>query len=161
MRGKIMIALKTSLFMIFVPLLLMGIFPIWLMNSQPALFSFGPLRRLALPLWGLGTSMAIWCARAFTVVGHGTPSPADPPKELVVSGLYRFVRNPIYVGALLILLGHVFWHPSPSILWMPLIVAVCAHLFVILYEEPHLRKTFGASYEQYCQSVRRWIPRLK
>jgi protein-S-isoprenylcysteine O-methyltransferase Ste14 len=155
-----MTALKTSLFMIFVPGVLMVAFPIRLMATDPALFSFGLLRWLALPLWAAGAAVVIWCAWAFTVRGRGTPSPADPPRELVVSGLYRYVRNPIYVGALLILLGHVFWHPARSILWMPVIVGITAHLFVTLYEEPHLRKTFGAAYEQYCMSVPRWIPKL-
>jgi protein-S-isoprenylcysteine O-methyltransferase Ste14 len=156
-----MTALKTILFMLFVPGLLLVVFPVWLMTTQPALFSFGLFRWLALPLWLAGASGTLWCAWAFTLRGHGTPSPADPPRELVVSGLYRYFRNPIYIGAMLVLLGHVFWHPSRSILWMPVILAVCAHLFVILYEEPHLRKTFGVAYERYCLKVPRWIPQLK
>jgi protein-S-isoprenylcysteine O-methyltransferase Ste14 len=156
-----MTALKTILFMLLVPGLLMVAFPIWLMATDPALFSFSPFRWLALPLWALGAAVALWCAWAFTVRGRGTPSPTDPPKELVVTGLYRHIRNPIYVGVVIILLGHVLWHPSRSILWMPLIVAVASHLFVTLYEEPHLRKTFGAAYEQYCQQVPRWIPKVR
>jgi protein-S-isoprenylcysteine O-methyltransferase Ste14 len=156
-----MTALKTFLFMLFIPGLLLVAFPIWLMTTQPVLFSFGLFRWLALPCWAAGAAMTIWCAWAFTVRGHGTPSPTDPPRELVVSGLYRYVRNPIYLGVVVFLLGYVLWHPSPSILWMPVIVAVSAHLFVTLYEEPHLRKTFGADYEQYCRLVPRWIPRLK
>jgi protein-S-isoprenylcysteine O-methyltransferase Ste14 len=139
----------------------MGAFPFWLMAASPALFSFGPLRWLALPLLATGAAMAIWCAYAFTVRGHGTPSPTDPPRELVVSGLYRYVRNPIYVGAFIILLGNVLWHPSPPILWMPAILAVSAHLFVTLYEEPNLHKTFGLAYKNYCSKVPRWFPRLK
>lgn len=102
----------------------------------------------------------VWCAWAFTVRGHGTPLPTDPPKDLVVSGLYRFTRNPIYVGVVLFLLGHGFWVPTRAILLMPLLVAVSSHLFVIFYEEPHLQKTFGAAYVAYCQSVPRWIPRM-
>ena len=148
--------------MLFVPGLLLVVFPVWLMTThQSALFSFGLLRWLALPFWAAGAAVTLWCAWAFTVRGHGTPSPADPLKVLVVSGLYRYVRNPIYVGVVLVLLGHVFWHPSPPILWMPVIVAVCAHLFVTLYEEPHLQKTFGVAYQDYCRNVPRWIPRLK
>lgn len=156
-----MTALKTTLFMLLVPGLLLVAFPAWLMATDPALFSFGPCRWLALPLWALGAAMMLWCAWAFTERGRGTPSPTDPPKELVVSGMYRFVRNPIYVGVVIFLLGHVLWHPSRSILWMPLIVAVASHLFVTLYEEPHLHKTFGAVYERYCQQVPRWLPRMK
>jgi protein-S-isoprenylcysteine O-methyltransferase Ste14 len=156
-----MTALKTLLFMLFVPGLLLVIFPVWLMATDPTLFSFGIFRWLAPPLWAIGAAVLIWCAWAFTVRGHGTPAPIDPPTELVVSGLYRHVRNPIYISVVVFLLGHVFWHPSRSILWMPVIVAVCSHLFVTLYEEPHLHKTFGAAYEQYCREVPRWIPRLK
>jgi protein-S-isoprenylcysteine O-methyltransferase Ste14 len=155
-----MTALKTILFMLFVPGFLLGAFPIYLMQTDPALFSFGVFRWLAIPFWSIGAAGMIWCAWAFTVRGRGTPSPTDPPKVLVVSGLYRTVRNPIYVGVVIFLIGHVLWHPARSIMWMPVIVAVCSHLFIILYEEPHLRKTFGAAYEAYCRSVPRWIPKL-
>jgi len=78
----------------------------------------------------------------------------------VVNGLYRYVRNPIYLGVLAVFMGYVLWHPSRAILLCPVLVAVSSHLFVIFYEEPHLRKTFGAAYEQYCKSVPRWNPRL-
>jgi protein-S-isoprenylcysteine O-methyltransferase Ste14 len=155
-----MTALKTFLFILFVPGVLVVVFPLWLMATDPALFSFGLFRWLAVPFWTAGAFITIWCAWAFTVRGRGTPSPADPPRELVVSGLYHYVRNPIYVGVVIFLLGHVLWHPASSILWMPLIVAVSSHLFVIFYEEPHLRKTFGTRYQTYCQAVPRWIPRV-
>jgi protein-S-isoprenylcysteine O-methyltransferase Ste14 len=155
-----LITLKTILFMLFVPGTLLVAIPVWLMETDPELFSFGVFRWLAILFWVAGTAIMIWCAWAFTVRGKGTPSPTDPPKELIVSGLYCYVRNPIYVGVMLFLLGHVLWHPSQSILWMPFIVAVSSHLFVTLYEEPHLRKTFGAAYEAYCRSVPRWIPRF-
>jgi protein-S-isoprenylcysteine O-methyltransferase Ste14 len=156
-----MTALKTILFMLLVPGLFMVAFPVWLMAKDPALFSFGPFRWLAIPCWILGAAVTIWCAWAFTVRGHGTPSPTDPPRQLVVSGLYHYVRNPIYVGVIIFLLGHMFWHPARAILWMPVIVAVASHLFVTLYEEPHLRKAFGAVYEEYCRTVPRWIPKVK
>jgi protein-S-isoprenylcysteine O-methyltransferase Ste14 len=155
-----MTAFKTILFMLLVPGLLLVVLPIWLMSTTPALFSFGILRWLAVPLWAAGATITVWCAWAFTVRGRGTPSPTDPPRELVTSGLYRYVRNPIYLGVLIFLLGHVFWHPTLSIVLMPVLVAVSSHPFVILYEEPHLRKAFGAAYEYYYQSVPRWIPRM-
>ena len=154
-------ALKTILFMLLVPGLLLGAMPIWLVHTDTALFSFGVLRWLAVPFWVAGTAVMLWCAWAFTVRGHGTPSPTDPPRELVVSGLYRYVRNPIYLGVLAVFVGYVLWHPSRAILLCPVLVAVSSHLFVIFYEEPHLRKTFGAAYKEYCQSVPRWIPRFK
>jgi protein-S-isoprenylcysteine O-methyltransferase Ste14 len=90
-----MTVLKTILFMLLVPGLLLVVLPAWLMDTDPALFYFGIFQWLALPLWATGAAVTIWCAWAFTVRGHGTPSPTDPPRELVVSGLYRYVRNPI------------------------------------------------------------------
>jgi protein-S-isoprenylcysteine O-methyltransferase Ste14 len=155
-----MTALKTILFMLLVPGLLLGAMPIWLVQTDTALFSFGVFRWLAVPFWGIGTAVMLWCAWAFTVRGRGTPSPTDPPRELVVSGLYRYVRNPIYLGVLAVFVGYVLWHPSRALLLCPLLVAVSSHLFVIFYEEPHLRKTFGPAYDAYCKSVPRWIPKL-
>jgi protein-S-isoprenylcysteine O-methyltransferase Ste14 len=153
-----MTALKTVLFMLLIPGLLLVAMPIWLVHTDSAMFSFGTLRWLAVPLWTLGAMVVLWCAWAFTVRGEGTPSPTDPPIKLVVNGLYRFVRNPIYLGVLAVFLGFALWHPSRALLFCPLIVAVSAHLFVVFYEEPHLRKTFGAEYEEYCRSVKRWLP---
>jgi protein-S-isoprenylcysteine O-methyltransferase Ste14 len=156
-----MTALKTILFMLLIPGLLLVGLPIYLFQTDTALFSFGIFRWLAIPFWAVGAAVMLWCAWAFTVRGRGTPLPTDPPKELVVSGLYRAVRNPIYVSVVVFLIGHALWHPARSILWMPVIVAVSSYLFVTLYEEPHLRKTFGAKYEEYCNSVPRWIPKLR
>jgi protein-S-isoprenylcysteine O-methyltransferase Ste14 len=156
-----MTALKTTLFMLLVPGLLVGAMPIWLVKTDTALFSFGIFRWLAVPLWAAGAALVLWCAWAFTVRGGGTPSPTDPPRKLVVNGLYLFVRNPIYLGVVAVFLGYVLWHPSRALLLCPVIVAVSSHLFVIFYEEPHLRKTFGAAYEEYCQSVPRWLPHFK
>jgi protein-S-isoprenylcysteine O-methyltransferase Ste14 len=152
------IALKTILFVLLVPGLLMGVMPIWLVQTDTALFSFGIFRWLAVPMWIAGVAVVLWCAWAFTVRGLGTPSPTDPPRKLVVSGLYRFVRNPIYLGVLGVFFGYLLWHPSRALLVCPLILGLCSHLFVIFYEEPRLRKTFGSAYEDYCQSVRRWLP---
>jgi len=156
-----MTALKTILFMLLVPGTFLVLLPYSLVGADVALFSFGVFHWLAIPFWAAGAASMIWCAWAFTVRGRGTPWPTEPPKELVVSGLYRYVRNPIYVGVVLFLLGYVFWYPTRAILPMPALVAVSAHLFVIFYEEPRLRKTFGAKYEEYCQAVPRWIPKLK
>jgi len=156
-----MTALKTVFFMLLVPGLLLGVMPVWLMATDTALFSFGFFRWLAVPLWLIGAAVMLWCAWDFTVKGRGTPAPIDPPRELVVSGLYRFVRNPMYGGGLLVLFGHVLWFPSLSLLVCPINFFVSFHLFVVLYEERTLRKTFGAAYDAYCRSVPRWIPRRR
>jgi len=93
--------------------------------------------------------------------GHGTPAPIDPPKELVVSGLYRYVRNPMYVGVLLILLGHFLWFKTAWMIAYAAFAFLVVHTFVTLYEEPTLKNKFGAAYERYLQKVPRWIPRLR
>jgi protein-S-isoprenylcysteine O-methyltransferase Ste14 len=114
----------------------------------------------ALVLMLLGTSGYLWCALDFAFTGRGTPAPIDPPKILVARGLYRYVRNPMYISVLLVLLGESLVFRSLPLLRYTGIVAVGFHLFVLLYEEPVLRNKFGASYEAYCQAVPRWIPRL-
>lgn len=160
-KFKKMTTLKTTLFMLLVPGLLLGVMPAWLMATDTALFSFGLFRWLAVPLWLIGAAVMLCCARDFTVKGRGTPAPIDPPREMVVTGLYRYVRNPMYVGAITILFGHVVWFPS---LWLAAYMGfmyLAFHLFILLYEEPALRKKFGAAYEAYCRSVPRWIPRIR
>lgn len=154
-----MTALKTILFFLLIPGLCLGAVPAWVIQTTQALFSFGFFRWLAVPLALAGWGIVIWCCWNFTVQGRGTPNPLDPPRELVVVGFYRYIRNPIYIGATILLIGYVFWSPSLPILLMPVICFVAASLFVRFYEEPHLRKTFGAAYENYCRSVPRWIPR--
>ena len=156
-----MTTLKTALFILFVPFLLLAVLPFWIMSNTSALFSFGIFRWFAIPLWLAGAAGMLWCAYDFTVRGRGTPAPIDPPKQLVASGLYRFVRNPMYVSGIIFLLGHVLWSPSLPLIVAPLLFLLATHLFVFYYEEPTLRKKFGASYEQYCRDVSRWIPRFK
>ena len=116
---------------------------------------------MAIPLWLAGWTVLVWCCWSFTFQGRGTPNPLDPPKELVITGLYRYVRNPIYIAATAILVGWTFWSPSLPILLMPVICFAASYLFVIFYEEPHLRTTCGAAYEEYCKSVLRWIPKWR
>ena len=110
----------------------------------------------------LGFAVALRCVWDFGWTGHGTPAPMAPPQRLVVVGFYRYVRNPMYVGfaAGWIGLWVVFGHPDPRLIAAVVMVALAVHLFVVLYEEPTLRKKFGADYEDYCRNVRRWWPRL-
>lgn len=108
----------------------------------------------------LGACGYFWCAWDFAFAGRGTPAPIDPPKLLVARGLYRFVRNPMYVSVVLVLLGESMLFESLGLLRYALVVWVFFHLFVVFYEEPTLRNKFGASYKDYCEAVPRWIPRL-
>jgi protein-S-isoprenylcysteine O-methyltransferase Ste14 len=120
--------------------------------------------RLGLPqivgmLVGLvGAGVALWCVATFTVVGRGTPAPFDPPRRLVVRGPYRFVRNPMYLGATVALAGAALVCQSLALAGYAVVFILVAHAFVVSYEEPHLRRTFGQEYEAYSARVRRWWP---
>lgn len=107
-----------------------------------------------------GGALGLACVGAFIVRGKGTPAPFDAPKIFVAVGPYRYVRNPMYMGGLLLLLGFGLYEHSVSILLMALTLFLVVHLMVVLYEEPTLRKLFGESYDQYCRTTRRWVPGL-
>ena len=111
----------------------------------------------------LGFTVALRCVWDFGWTGRGTPAPIAPPQRLVVVGFYRYVRNPMYVGfaAGWIGLWIVFGHANPVLMAAAAVVALGVHLFVVFYEEPTLRKKFGADYEEYRRNVRRWWPRLR
>jgi protein-S-isoprenylcysteine O-methyltransferase Ste14 len=111
----------------------------------------------------LGFAVALRCIWDFGWTGRGTPAPVVPPQRLVVVGYYRYVRNPMYVGFAIGWIGLwiVFGHPNPIAIVSVVAVALGVHLFVVFYEEPTLRKTFGADYEEYYRNVRRWWPRLR
>jgi protein-S-isoprenylcysteine O-methyltransferase Ste14 len=108
----------------------------------------------------IGGALALWCVFTFAFVGRGTPAPFDPPRRLVVRGPYRLVRNPMYFGALLALGGAALFYQSSALAGYAGLFMVLAHLFVLLYEEPTLRRAFGDEYEAYCRRVGRWLPRL-
>jgi protein-S-isoprenylcysteine O-methyltransferase Ste14 len=110
-----------------------------------------------------GFAVAIRCIWDFGWTGRGTPVPIAPPQRLVVVGLYRYVRNPMYVGfaAGWIGLWIVFGHADLRLIAAATAVALAIHLFVLLYEEPTLRKKFGDDYLEYCRNVRRWWPRAR
>ncbi|MGA8271216.1 MAG: isoprenylcysteine carboxylmethyltransferase family protein [Candidatus Sulfotelmatobacter sp.] len=109
----------------------------------------------------LGFAAAVRCIWDFGWTGRGTPAPVAPPQRLVVVGLYRYVRNPMYVGFAVGWIGLwiVFGRANPMVIAAVVAVALGVHLFVLFYEEPTLRRKFGADYEEYCRNVRRWWPR--
>ena len=92
--------------------------------------------------------------------GKGTPAPIDPPKVLVVQGLYKYTRNPMYLSILMVLAGEYVLFRSPIFLEYLVLVALGFFTFVLIYEEPALTRKMGAAYEQYCEEVPRWIPRF-
>ena len=107
----------------------------------------------------IGTAIALWCVFTFVFIGKGTPAPFDPPRKLVIRGPYRFVRNPMYIGAGITLTGAALFYQSLSIFIYTGAFFLVTHLFVVLYEEPTLRRTFGDEYEAYFRRVSRWLPR--
>lgn len=128
----------------------------------------GERRGLELPAWtafvgfpllSLGALVVLFCVVFFVVAGKGTPAPFDPPRAFVASGPYRFVRNPMYVGALLVLSGYGLDSRSPSVLGLAAIAALGFHFFVLVVEEPALSRRFGESYAAYRLATNRWLPR--
>jgi len=155
-----MTALRSLLFFILAPGMVAGFIPLVLFRAGPQTQT-GILSYLAIPLWLLGTATLLWCFWDFLVKGRGTPAPIDPPKELVVSGLYNYVRNPMYVGVFLVIIGHFLWFGFWNLLIYAVFVFMAFHSFVTLYEEPNLKQRFGVAYQEYLQRVPRWIPRFR
>jgi protein-S-isoprenylcysteine O-methyltransferase Ste14 len=106
-----------------------------------------------------GAALYVWCVWNFAAVGRGTPGPWDAPSRVVAAGPYRWVRNPIYLAALLVVLGEAWLFLSLPLLAYAGVMAVSFHLFVTGYEEPVLARRFGGDYAGYRHAVPRWIPR--
>ena len=107
----------------------------------------------------VGGALALWCIVTFAFVGRGTPAPFDPPRKLVVQGPYRYVRNPMYLGAALALCGAAVFYRSILLFGYAVLFLVATHVFVVWYEEPTLARLFGAEYESYRAQVGRWLTR--
>jgi protein-S-isoprenylcysteine O-methyltransferase Ste14 len=106
-----------------------------------------------------GLVLLLWCVRDFYVAGRGTLAPWAPPQQLVVVGLYRYARNPMYVAVLTIVLGLSLAFTSALLALYALVIALAFHLRVVLHEEPWLRRQFGADWDAYARAVPRWLPR--
>ena len=148
--------LKNLLFTLVIPGTVAVYVPVFVFSHDALRFSLSASAGGFLLL--VGGAIYLWCLWDFASAGRGTPAPIDPPKQLVVRGLYRYTRNPMYVGVLAAIFGWALSFSSPAIAVYGLLVAGCFHLFVVLYEEPHLRQLFGSGYEQYCLQVSRWLP---
>ena len=119
-----------------------------------------PEQLAGMAIGAAGAALALSCILTFAFAGKGTPAPWDPPRQLVIRGPYRFVRNPMYVGAGLALAGAALYYRSLALLVYAAAFFLVTHLFVIGYEEPALRRAFGEQYEAYCRRVGRWWPRF-
>lgn len=160
MSRPLLPVLNTILFTIFVPGTVTGYIPYRLLGGvlQPSssLFSW-----LASGLIISGAAIYFRCAWEFAVRGLGTPAPIAPTKFLVTTALHRYVRNPMYIGVFLILMGEAILFHSLRLLEYAGLFFVAVQLFILFYEEPTLHRQFGESYELYRRSVPRWIPHLK
>ncbi len=150
-------------FLVLAPGTLAGYIPYRLTNwrVQPAFFGQKWLQGAGAVLLLGGVAVLVDSFLRFALEGRGTPAPVVPPEQLVVSGLYRYVRNPMYVAVLSTVLGQALILSSATLLWYAAILWMMFHLFVLLYEERALRGRFSHSYEEYCANVRRWRPRLR
>jgi len=156
-------AIVGSIIFLFVaPGIVAGLIP-WALSgyrSEPAFLNLELFRWVGMALLVLAGVLLIETFARFALQGLGTPAPIAPTRTLVVTGSYRFVRNPMYVAVVSLILGQaLFFGSLPTLIWGG-VVWVAVHLFVLGYEEPTLSSTYGAQYEQYRTNVRRWIPRL-
>jgi len=130
-------------------------------HFAPPLFGFFPFRIIGALMIAAGLPVLLASFARFAIQGLGTPAPVAPPQHLVVTGLYRYVRNPMYVAVLSLIFGQGLLFGSVPLLEYGLVVWLGFVAFVRLYEEPALRRKFGKEYEEFCTHVPRWIPRLK
>ncbi len=121
----------------------------------------GFMTMVSILLFVVGSAIYLWCVWDFATFGRGTPALIDAPKKLVIRGLYRYSRNPMYIGVLTLILAWATSFKAVILLVYMLIVGIAFHAFVIIYEEPHLLKLFGESYFNYCARVPRWFPSVR
>jgi protein-S-isoprenylcysteine O-methyltransferase Ste14 len=155
-----MLWLRTALFTLLVPGTVLVVAPVALLATGlgPPL-NLGPARWIGLLPLALGLTVILTCFVEFVRRGRGTPAPYDPPRELVVTGLYRYVRNPQYLGVILVAVGEALLTAAAALLGYAAMLAIAYHLFVRYYQEPALSRLFGEAYARYREAVPRWSPR--
>jgi protein-S-isoprenylcysteine O-methyltransferase Ste14 len=157
----IWLALRSLFWVVVLPGMVAGYIP-WrffgLAQTRP--FVGDAVDAVGIALISVGACVLLVCVWEFARSGRGTLAPVDAPRELVVQGLYRYVRNPMYVGVAIILLGELLLVRSTAFLMYAAAWFIIVNVFVILYEEPALRRRFGGSYDEYTRRVHRWIPQI-
>jgi len=151
--------IKNLLFTLVVPGTVAVYLPLRIARGHPRASGVGLASALLLLV--LGSCIYASCVWDFASFGRGTPVPMDSPKKLVVRGLYRYARNPMYVGVLLVILGWAALYQAAILLLYAALVFTCFSLFIVLYEEPHLLREFGQEYEAYRDRAGRWLPRVR
>lgn len=148
--------LKNLLFTFLVPGTVAGWVPWWIVGERAV--PGGPTRVVAGLLFALGGAIYAWCVWDFARFGRGTPAPIDAPRRLVVRGLYRFTRNPMYVGVLTVIFAWATLYRAPELFVYGLCVWGVFHAFIVFYEEPQLAEAFAVEYAPYRSRVSRWLP---
>lgn len=150
------------MFFVIAPGFVAGLAPWWISNRGADTVSLRwPLRALGLVLIAAGASILLDSFVRFAMQGLGTPAPVFPTRHLVITGLYRFVRNPMYVAVVAVIFGQSLFLGNVQVFEYGAMVWLGFHLMVVLYEEPTLRTTFPREYREFCANVPRWIPRLQ
>jgi protein-S-isoprenylcysteine O-methyltransferase Ste14 len=159
---RIFALVGTAVFLILAPGCVAGLVPWWISRWQfrAPFAGYAPLRVIGCVLIGVGAFVVLDSFARFALQGLGTPAPVFPTRHLVVKGFYRYVRNPMYVAVVAVILGQALLFGDIRVLGWALFFWLAAHLFVLTYEEPTLRKTFAAEYDTFRANVPRWIPRL-
>lgn len=154
--------LGTAIFLVLAPGFFVVLVPYWISRwrFEPPFFGLAPFRVFGVLLMAVTLPVLLESFARFALQGVGTPAPIFPTQLLIVEGFYRFVRNPMYVAVISMVLGPGLLFGNVRILEYGVVAWLVVHLFVLTYEEPTLRKSFGGEYQTYCANVRRWIPRL-
>jgi protein-S-isoprenylcysteine O-methyltransferase Ste14 len=154
--------LGSAFFLVIAPGTVAGYVPWWISRWRihSPLLHFYPFRWAGAWLIVAGVPVLLDSFARFALKGLGTPAPVFPTRHLVVSGLYRYVRNPMYVAVTAVILGQGLLFGDVRVLEYGVLVWLAFHVFVVLYEEPVLRRSFGTEYEAFCANVARWVPRL-
>lgn len=160
--SKAIAVLGSALFFVIAPLVLAGFVP-WGVTQwefRPAFFGVDLIRILGGLLIIVGAPGIVDSFARFALQGLGTPAPIAPPQKLVVTGLYRYVRNPIYIALVAVIFGQALLFGDWRLLWYGALLWLFFHVVVVMFEEPALKQTFGTEYESFRTHVQRWIPRL-
>jgi protein-S-isoprenylcysteine O-methyltransferase Ste14 len=158
---RIPVWIRAVIFIALVPGSVAGWIP-WYVAGRPRLdaIPMSGVRGAALVVALAGWMVLLWCARDFARQGRGTPAPYDPPRRLVTAGLYRFVRNPMYVAVVSSIVAQAVWYGSRAVLWYGVGMGLLFHVRVVLFEEPTLASAFGEEFAAYRARVPRWLPRI-
>src|SRR5215208_4652912 len=157
-----MAILGSALFFVAAPTVLAGLIPWWITRWEflPPFFDLQATRVVGILLIVAGLPGLVDSFARFALQGLGTPAPIAPTQNLVVTGLYRYVRNPIYIAVVAVILGQAILFGDWRLLWYGALLWLFFHVWVVMIEEPTLKQTFGAEYESFRTNVPRWIPRL-